>query len=551
MDLPPVSEYDMYIKNFGRTNTKQAYVQYNDDNLDRDIQTDEVETLEKWTQFPAAGAVVCGGPTSDSDLSLDFLSTTRIDTPRLTNFLRSACQVMSVLIEEDRAEMQPSQIFKSKGTSLSVCDGCFQFNTNLPFLHDREVHSLSLSLVQRQTIISVHGLPRKPSAVRLDSKFILCVWNIWEPSSPQKVLICESEVRCCCFSPGKATLVFAGTVDGSVVLWDLRERSSLHHTMKIGDFEWIFREPTFCTDGILSTVNHSCPVQAIETISIAAADGKHHSLSFSVPHEESSGLSFQLASLDESGLLNLWVVVELPKADIAGSQLDLGLIPGGKVKLIHSSRINMNSNILQMGAHLGVLQTSSLKFLPSDPNHFIMGTDTGLVSHGTRHGLRTSPRLYKPQQNGPRPVQVTCLNFCPFEETLFLVGCSDGSVRLHRTTSEYPVFQWNDSTKGQPVVFMQWSFTRPAVFFILDAESYIYIWDLLDNDMQPVAQELIQSDKVTTIAVLGDPEKPNALSGLVLAKQSGTIEIQYLNKRWTVIQHEELKKLHKILQFAI
>ena len=39
----------------------QAYIQTNDDNIDRDIQTDEIETTEKWSQHPPEEIKVCGG----------------------------------------------------------------------------------------------------------------------------------------------------------------------------------------------------------------------------------------------------------------------------------------------------------------------------------------------------------------------------------------------------------------------------------------------------------------------------------------------------------
>lgn len=55
--------------------------------------------------------------------------------------------------------------------------------------------------------------------------------------------------------------------------------------------------------------------------------------------------------------------------------------------------------------------------------------------------------------------------------------------------------QWNDSTKGQPIIALQWALTRPAVFFALDALSNIYIWDLLENDLLPVAKQTIPSEK--------------------------------------------------------
>ncbi|NXU50121.1 WDR60 protein, partial [Turnix velox] len=110
---------------------------------------------------------------------------------------------------------------------------------------------------------------------------------------------------------------------------------------------------------------------------------------------------------------------------------------------------------------------------------------------------------------------------------------SDGSIRLHQMTSEYPLLQWNDSTNGQPVIALQWALTRPSVFFVLDASSNIYIWDLLENDLLPVAKQTIPTG-VVTMTVLGEPEKANGLLGLVLAKASGEIDIQYVKKKWAL-----------------
>lgn len=39
----------------------QAYVQCNEDNVEKEIQTEEIETRTKWTQNPASDAVGFGG----------------------------------------------------------------------------------------------------------------------------------------------------------------------------------------------------------------------------------------------------------------------------------------------------------------------------------------------------------------------------------------------------------------------------------------------------------------------------------------------------------
>ncbi|KAJ7403272.1 WD repeat domain 60 [Pitangus sulphuratus] len=428
LDLPPVNEYDMYIRNFGKMNTKQAYVQCNEDNLDRDIQTEEVETLEKWTQHPGESSLVSGGPRNSQDMSVNGALTPKIDSQRLANFLRSACQT----------EKYPAY--------------------------------MSLKFRDRHYFLFMDYLKR--------------------------------QVLCCCFSPSKTTLVFAGTIDGSLLVWDLREDSRMHPHVMMSGTDWTFRVPTFSTDGILNSVNHTSPVLAVEPVSTSLDTDRSFGLSSLSYQEEVSGPLFQIASMDENGILNMWVVVELQKVDLAGSQTDLGLVPGGKVKLVHSSTMELNNSLFPKDVRQRMPQTLTIKFLSSNPNHFVVGTN--------------------------------------------IVGCSDGSIRLHQMTSEYPVMQWNYSTNGQPVIALQWALTRPAVFFALDASSNIYIWDLLENDLFPVAKETVLSEKVVAMALLGEPEKANGLLGIVLAKEPGQIDIQIRAVMWQVNQSDVPREMRKV-----
>ncbi|XP_037613363.1 cytoplasmic dynein 2 intermediate chain 1 isoform X2 [Sebastes umbrosus] len=549
LDLPPVNEYDMYIRTFGTENTKQAYVQCNEDNADRDIQTDEIEVCEKWTQHPPEHNGACGDPNHSQEAR--DKSEINFDSQRLTAFLRSASQVMVVLLEEDRAERKSLRKLRSQTDTLSFSDGSLQLNTKLPFLYDRPISLVHFSQVQRHTMMSVHSPTTKPSAVRLDSFTLICIWNIWEPSRPQRVLVYESEVQCCCFSPGKAILVFAGTSVGSVLLWDLREHASDHYRLKIGEDEWTFRQPTFSTDAVMSGSGHFSSVTSVEVVPSAVAGGPRPEVPLLASEEESSGLSFQLASLDEIGVLNFWVVVELPKANEAGSPTDLGLRPGGKVKLLHSSHLLTAERVSSRdAAKTGPLQTLHLKFLPTDSNHFFIGTNMGLVNHETSHGLKAPPKFYRFQEAGVRPVDVTSIHFSPFRPQLFLVGCGDGSIRLHAVSHEHPVAEWRNGTAGEPVVSLQWTQTRPAVFCVLDAASNLHIWDLLKNDTEPVVTERMDSDRVTAMAVFGDSGQQNTYSGVALAHKSGKIEMQYFTRHFTAPITAEEEKLESMMTEA-
>uniref|UniRef100_A0A8C9VJM6 Dynein 2 intermediate chain 1 n=1 Tax=Scleropages formosus TaxID=113540 RepID=A0A8C9VJM6_SCLFO len=522
LDMPPLSEYDMYIKSFGTTNTKQAYVQCNEDNMEREIQTEEVETSEKWTQHPADRGAVCGGDLDESVTSVNF------DSQRLAAFLLSASQVVSVLLEEDRAERLSLGKPRTQEDGLSFSDGGLHLNPGVPFLRGREVALIVFSQVQRQTVLSVHRPLAGPSAVRLDSNTILCVWNIWEPSQPQKILVYESEVLCCCFSPGRATLVFAGTAVGSLVLWDLRERSDLHCNIRIGDHDWTLRYPTFSTDSVLASSSHLSSVTSLEPIPTSAVEARRAGLPLLSSKEESSGLSFQLASLDEKGVLNLWVSFLFKSHWLIDFFACTRLSPGDSTDV-------------------GPVHSLLLKFLPSDSNHFFIATSTGLVAHGTRHGPRRPPRFYKPRAAGPTPSRVTSLDFSPFGEPLFLVGCDDSTVRLHSVATEFPIMEW--SCRG-PVLSGHWSLTRPTVFCVLDSAPTLHLWDLSQKDLEPTAVESLRSDSVTAMAVFGDPSKQNTFSGISLARSSGKIEIHYFNTKWTSSAPDELEKLESLLYGA-
>ena len=63
--------------------------------------------------------------------------------------------------------------------------------------------------------------------------------------------------------------------------------------------------------------------------------------------------SYQLVSLDESGLLTFWVVVEMMRShddgEEGGSVNDLGLIPRGSSKLVLSRQYRCGEHAAELG----------------------------------------------------------------------------------------------------------------------------------------------------------------------------------------------------------
>ena len=57
---------------------------------------------------------------------------------------------------------------------------------------------------------------------------LYCIWDVTSPSSPIRILTAPGVPTALGFSAGQTFLVLAGTVEGSLHLWDLRESNALH-----------------------------------------------------------------------------------------------------------------------------------------------------------------------------------------------------------------------------------------------------------------------------------------------------------------------------------
>ncbi|XP_058954836.2 cytoplasmic dynein 2 intermediate chain 1 isoform X2 [Pocillopora verrucosa] len=546
-ELPPLNEYELYIKNFGRSDTKQAYVQYNEDNVEKEVQTEDIETRTKWTQNPASDAAGFGDEEDDQEKDLSTLAEkANIDSLRLSKFLQRAAQTCLIILEENVSEQTNTQ-FKDR-KDMSCSDGFIQLATKHSYLEGRQVTCVHISPVQTYFLLTAYGAVKEQGKTaskaqpNIQEKGIVCFWNTNEPSEPQKVLICESTPRCCCLSPSKATLAFAGLEDGSVVAWDLRESSLMHSFSKIsvGDSEVFLRPPTFSTAGVLrKDESHLSPVVSILPV-VMPGDSARASGGTSVTSDDMSGLSFQLASLEENAAINLWVVVELDRANDAGSESDLGLSPGGKIKLIRSSSISLHSPFRDFRSEMN-LQSLIMRFLPHDPNHIYVGTDGGYILHCERHGSRAPPKAHRPAIENL--VNVSAVDLSPWQLPCMLAGTEDGNLWLFNLKNEIPLFSW--STNGNGIISVQWSRSRPSVFYVLDINSNLHIWDLLKSDQGPVAVEKFKHGRVVCFELSNDYSAsgigiPGRNPELVLVFESGTVEIHKLSKAFTSASGEEL-----------
>ncbi|XP_037068700.1 cytoplasmic dynein 2 intermediate chain 1-like [Pollicipes pollicipes] len=311
-ELEPAS-YDQIMANFGKSGMQQGTSQTNEDDLTEELQTDEVKMRVKWTQHPIQFDVkvttnnegeVVSGPTyydymgvgGDMEEDEENMEDRRQSSAiRLNKFLGAAGSCMLMLLEEERARTaQPDS--KSSAGHLNFTSASVRLGDGIKeLLAGRSVSHLSFCDTDNKLLVTAHRAraaaggdsaaaaaqktadkPDEETAQKTDDEGsadaeepvvdqygLLCVWSVNEPSQPQKVLITSSQPVCCCFSPVKPRLAFAGCTDGSLDVWDLHEPASEHTGPRRPAAGAALRSPTYSTAEIHRAEAHTDPVVAL------------------------------------------------------------------------------------------------------------------------------------------------------------------------------------------------------------------------------------------------------------------------------------------------
>ncbi|KAJ3045875.1 WD repeat-containing protein 60 [Rhizophlyctis rosea] len=479
LDLPPLNEYELYIRNYGSSNTVQASTQSNEDLLDRDVQTDDWLVEDKWSQAPAditadVGASLpdlpwaegrrgkrdeedggAGGGGKDKRKRPIVLGSVNVDAVRLIEFLRRSSQVMDVLLEENVKDSGVSGIFQPTA-SVSISQGVAELGVP-SFLADRPVRDIWYSPTDYRLVMAALSKSRRNTTTSpLDDKGVICLWRLSDPSSPYCILTCSPQITTCTFSPTKPTLIFAGTEDGSIQLWDLTEPVSLHPTYKINGTDVRVRRPSYATDGLYT-------VERAHEAKIVGVMAMHEE------GREEGGV--QVASVDEGGRS----VIETRGEAKELSDVDYGMGIGSKVKLVKSTGVQVKDP-----DRTAPTPTPQILTTAASHNTFLYGTPTPKILHTNRYHPRPTPRFYRPSPPTLTPTTDPCtsLTFCPHDPRIFLAGYDSGRITLFVSPNQDAERVWIIES-GVKVI--RWSPHRPAVFFVLDVRGRLHVWDLHES----------------------------------------------------------------------
>ncbi|XP_050525698.1 cytoplasmic dynein 2 intermediate chain 1 isoform X2 [Daktulosphaira vitifoliae] len=473
----PAIPYKQYMQIYGRSNTSQVYSQTNDDNVDKEIQTSEIFLIEKWTQRPIVlpNKMNCssaeyyqaklGVGNGNNELGDSFGSrrTNTVDAERI-------CIVgYHILRYLERRAMDNLQ-YNLTPNEIPISEGHISPSiSNIQLIADQPVTSIEFirikSFKSSESLVTIHKVKGKTN----NWNSIICIWNTPDlEKMPEYILKCPNQQTSLCALPkhSEEGYVVASHIDGSLCVWDLKENKLYHENLP--DIHCSLRSPSYNT-ALIFDQSHKSKVVDLRVVTYNTV--KYTEEEF--PNE--------LCSLDEELVLIVWTIIDdwTDKSEISRIKY-AGTSPWSSVRLIKLQTILVSNNIPKA---ILSCETATSMYL-SDSQDVIIGTNSGIIFRCNLGGHKVWPSFYT-QGNTEKCTEIKWLDMCPFDPLYFLVACSINEVLLYNITHQEPLAKFlgsSDDLCPTPIVKVCWCKGHPGIFFAIDANSNVHMWDLCDEN---------------------------------------------------------------------
>jgi|TARA_B100000482_G_scaffold181868_1_gene155404 hypothetical protein len=178
----------------------------------------------------------------------------------------------------------------------------------------------------------------------------MSIWDVLNPKTPIATLNGVKSLTCACFAPNNSFVVAAGTLTGALALWDLRE---------IGTPETAARDVAYTTNCLTCESESYQPIHSSAILNLCPMADPFASIR--------GNATFQLVSIDDRGLVAVWLVVEsaVDNVSLFQSTVDLRSTNHGSVSHMDESLVG-----LRVGSNLRLTCSRSLAIWSSVPVFF-------------------------------------------------------------------------------------------------------------------------------------------------------------------------------------
>ena len=331
--LNPLSEYDMFMRKFGYSDTTQAVTQTREDDIEVGVQTEPADLKESWSQHPpsntlkVSGTFALGGesetetsatgvnkllPVSDTGSSSTNIGVVE-DTRKLNRFLMKSSSVMSSLLGS-------RETIGQSGKAKSYFEIADTFSNLIisqnPLLANCQVVSMSCN--DFKVIICL-----KLTSESFGEKGLVCVYSNVSFKEPCNYLVCSSELSSCALTSNPNNpVVFGGGLDGTLYMWDLNiSAEHVTKTVEKAGRSFTLSFETFST-ALASRLPSAGNTHKSPIVQLVCLENE--------PAGTGAMSKFQIASLDDTALLLFW------SFHASDNENELTLLPGGVTKFSFS-----------------------------------------------------------------------------------------------------------------------------------------------------------------------------------------------------------------------
>jgi len=376
-DHPPMTEYELYIRNFGNSNTVQVAVQSNEESNSTEQQTDDWNVQDRYVQATSQYLNDCGSaepslPWLKKDV--DYFSTNHaqenqlksVNMKTLKAFLKRSSMLIERILESDsRSCVENTKDFIATN-NLWFSEGFIKLK-QLEIVKGRKPLSIEFS-PNSSKIILIHwsSVEKGNNKVELSPRFqkfktndVITIFNYNNNSLPIRALLCECELTCCKYCGTTEQYVIGGGVNGNLCLWDLDSYDEKfdHKEKEACLYTYYIYYPCYSTIGSFNEkINHEHPIQNIllinETCDMDEVNyngrnsnnyGSMENINEAVDIvDDDSHQSFQILSIDQSGLAKIWTAIKISEdSSINLFEYDYGLNYNSKTRLISGNYIRI------------------------------------------------------------------------------------------------------------------------------------------------------------------------------------------------------------------
>ncbi|KAL4434881.1 hypothetical protein ABPG74_021220 [Tetrahymena malaccensis] len=564
-ELQPTTDYEIYINKIKAGTLKNSADQSDDNRVTQEIQADLFQQNEFGNQFPedqtrtflktnvAVAQQVTEAIQTQTEPQIENVTKNLDDATKLIEFMNNVYPVFEEILNTEKSNNQ---------------------NNNDNFLsEDVRRYPIPKFISEKFKILGVRTTLNdvKDAYICYDISqegnewFRLSLIIKYTNFRVVKYCITQSQVSCLAHSNN---ILIAGTKEGSLNLWDLRETEFSHQKVSNKYIDAIkegmekneniinsaptsskslsndedtfeaslaFRFPSFTTEYLVQNAN----ILLNETESV-----QHSSSVVKVLINTRNNQSLEFFSLEEFGKVIVWNLLELQQQEAERNYIEFGKYT--KIKVMSQGFINLSQQIF--------MNPDSICYdiqLDSEENNLYICSSLGIIkadkfcTNKIKH-----PRVFGEHRTTSFP---TCL-FVSNETELLVAGYSDGSIKMYSKNFKDPLLSFTNFTRQKITkifVNQQQNKSTNKKYYDInrlvasDATGNIFLFDLSINQSSPIkTYQQISKVNVSSKKAVSVQNIPD-INGVEIFIQNEQNQVSSFKWNYDDLVEKNLKKIYE------